>query len=498
MDAERDIISERYYHGIDIIALLSYIFKRCYFIAIAAVIGAVVGGYYVTHFATPVYQATSKIYLAGSETSISIADLQLGSSLAVDYQELFKISDTHERVAEILGLDYPYDQLYDMVSVSVPSNSHVMYINVKSSDPEEAMLLANTYAEVAQDYITDRMEMKRPLLLERARKPSSPLSPNIRTVVKDSAVMGGFIPAIVLALLYLVSNRIRSEKDITAAVDLPVLGSLPLQRFGREHTGRLQRETSISFPRSIRQAETKQSDSPQAVIRVIPETDNHYSESLNSICSGISFAKNNLKTIAVTSCGEGEGKTLTAFQLSIGMAKRGRRTLLMDCDLRKSVMKSRYRIRLKGKGVGLAHLLSGQCELSDAVYATNISNLFLIPVGELINTPLALILSSEFDDVLNRLRDSFDMIIIDTPPVGTVIDAAEVAHRCDGSILVVESRKTQARMLKTAAERMRQTEALILGCILNKVKTSRWKNAAYEGCKGEKRGVFQRLFQMDR
>ena len=167
----------------------------------------------------------------------------------------------------------------------------------------------------------------------------------------------------------------------------------------------------------------------------------------------------------------------------------------MDCDLRKSVMKSRYRIRLKGKGVGLAHLLSGQCELSDAVYATNISNLFLIPVGELINTPLALISSSEFDDVLNRLRNSFDMIIIDTPPVGAVIDAAEVAHRCDGSILVVESRKTQARMLKTAAERMRQTEALILGCILNKVKTSRWKMPLTKAARGKRAAFFKGFFK---
>ena len=234
MDAGQDINSERYYHGVDIIALLIYILKRCWLIVIAAIIGAFAARFYVTNYVTPVYQATSKLYIAGSETSISITDLQLGSSLARDYEELFKISDIHERVSDNLGLSYSIGRLTDMVSVSVPSGSHVMYISVRSIDPEEARLLANTYAEVAQDYIANRMDMRRPLLIEEARKPGAPELPNVNASVKDGAVAGGFIPAILLVFLYLVNDRIGSADAIASAVNLPVFSSLPMLRSGGE------------------------------------------------------------------------------------------------------------------------------------------------------------------------------------------------------------------------------------------------------------------------
>ena len=489
METERDIIAERYYHGIDIIALLFYVLKRGYIIVVAAIIGAAIGRYYAAHCVTPVYQATSKIYLVGSETSISIADLQLGSSLAIDYQELFKVSDIHEKVAELLGLDCAYDRFSDMVSVGIPSNSHVMYINVRSADPEEAMALANAYAGVIQDYVADQMEMQRPLLLEKARKPAVPISPNLSVVTKDSAVAGGLIPAIILVLLCLVNGRIRSAEDIEAAVALPVIGALPLLR-----SDRARRAASKPASETVRKAEKKRPGMPQAIIRGIPETDDDFTESLNALCSGIMFAKNKLKTVAVTSCSENEGKTFTSFELSVGMAGRGLKTLLIDCDLRKSVMARRYRIQFRGAGCGLAHLLSGQCALSDAVCATDVDDLYLIPAGRCVKTPMALLTSAEFDDALRQLRASFDMIVMDAPPVGTVIDAAEIARRCDGSVLVVENRKTQTRALKAAVQRLSQTGAVILGCVLNRVKAGRRGNAATgKRRRRKKRGFFKRL-----
>lgn len=480
---EQDVINERFYHGIDVVALFFYLLKRAVFIVIAAVIGAAAGKYYYGKTYVPVYQATSKIYIAGSETAISISDLQLGSTLAKDYQEAFKIWMLHEEVAERLGLNYSSSKLSGMVSVKVPSGSHILYITITSNDPEEARLLADTYAEVAQEFIVEKMELRKPQIIENARLPRGPVSSSSSQSVKDGATMGGMLVALFFTVIFLIDDRVRSADDITNTVGLPVLGSLPLQRTDGKAAA-----VDPVLPSK---------DSPTAAIRKIYAVDYHYSESLNTICTAISFAGNGLRRIAITSSGPDEGKTFTSLQLSLSMAKRGKKTLLIDCDLRKSVMQSVYDIQLSGKQAGLAHLLSGQCELFEAVYATNIRNLFLIPVGKLVSTPLALFTSSDFSLLMKKLKDDFDLIILDTPPVGSIIDAAEVARCCDGSILVVESRKTHKKLLKEAVHRLDQTNTPILGCILNKVKASRKLRSAddFDGNTSPKKSILHNLLK---
>ena len=158
------------------------------------------------------------------------------------------------------------------------------------------------------------------------------------------------------------------------------------------------------------------------------------------------------------------------------MARRGKKTLLIDGDLRKSVMRSENLVRLSGKGTGLVHLLSGQCELSDVVYATNVPGLYLLPDGESVKTPLTLISSPAFPRLLKELKKSFDMIIIDTSPIGSVVDAAEIARQCDGSLIVIENKATRKKMLMEVVDCLQKTKTPILGCVLNKCPQSRKKS----------------------
>ena len=480
-DADQDITNERYYHGVDIIALLFYLSKRSVWIILAAMIGAIGGRYYYAKTYVPVYQATSKIYIAGSDTSISISDLQLGSTLAKDYQEAFKIWMVHEAVAERLNLNYSSNRLSEMVSVKIPSGSHILYITTQANDPEEARLLADTYAEVVQEFIVEKMELRKPQIIEKAQLPRSPVSSSSMRTIKDGAAIGGMLVALSFIVIFLIDDRVRSADDLTNTFDLPVLGSLPMQRADGKST--------------TDDAALSSRHSPTATVRRIPAVDYNYSEALNTICTAISFSGNGLRKIVITSSGPNEGKTYTSFQLSLSMAKRGKKTLLIDCDLRKSVMQSRYDFRLGGKRVGLAHVLSGQCDLSEALYATNVKNLSLIPVGELVNTPLALLTSSEFDRLLKELQNAFDIIILDTPPVGSIIDAAEIARCCDGSILVAEIRKTHKRLLKEAIQRLEQANSPILGFILNKAHVSRRNYSGYNGSYENRKTMIFRIFR---
>lgn len=217
----------------------------------------------------------------------------------------------------------------------------------------------------------------------------------------------------------------------------------------------------------------------KAVINGNLELDYAGSEAINTICSNLMFSGRNIRKVVITSCEPNDGKTFVAMQVVANMAKRGKRALLIDADMRLSVMNAHYDIQLSGSGAGLAHLLSGQCTLEDAMYQTNLPNVYLIPIGTDVQAPLSLIATPEFDKLIRAVGETFDLVVIDAPPVGLVIDAAEIARSCDGSVLVLEYSKTHRRALQEAKQQMERTGTPILGCILNKVAMDRLSTKKY-------------------
>lgn len=202
-------------------------------------------------------------------------------------------------------------------------------------------------------------------------------------------------------------------------------------------------------------------------------------EALNTICSNLTFAGKNIKKIVITSCEPNDGKSFVSIQTVMNMARRGKRVVLMDADLRLSVLNAHYEIQLPGQGLGLAHLLSGQCQIDDIVYETNVPNVFYIPIGTDVQAPLSLIATPDFDNLVQTLGEAFDFVVIDAPPVGMVIDAAEIAKSCDGCVLVLEYNKTHRRALQDAKDQMERTGVPILGCVLNKVSMDRLSTKKY-------------------
>ncbi len=217
----------------------------------------------------------------------------------------------------------------------------------------------------------------------------------------------------------------------------------------------------------------------KAVIRKSLDLDYAGSEAINTICSNLSFSGKNIKKIIFTSCEPNDGKTFVSIQVAANMARRGKKVLLIDADLRLSIMVAHYDIQLSGPGKGLAHLLSGQCEAEDATYETNIPNLFLLPIGRDVSNPLSLIATPDFDHLIQSAGEVFDYVLIDAPPIGMVIDSAEMAKSCDGSVLILEYNKTHRRALAEAKEQMERTGTPVLGCILNKVTMDRLSTKKY-------------------
>ncbi len=191
-------------------------------------------------------------------------------------------------------------------------------------------------------------------------------------------------------------------------------------------------------------------------------------EAVNMLCTNLSFSGANVKKILVTSCHQSEGKSFLTMNIMRTMAGLGKRVVLVDADLRRSVIGNRYGIQFSDENaLGLSHFLAGMADESMVVYESNIPGAYMVPVGRKVSNSLPLLNSERFQYLLNGLRDHFDYVLIDAPPIGLVIDAAQIAKYCDGTLLVVGFNAVRRQELIDAKAQIDQTGCPILGTVLN-------------------------------
>ena len=202
-------------------------------------------------------------------------------------------------------------------------------------------------------------------------------------------------------------------------------------------------------------------------------------EHYNALRTNIQLSGDNLKVLAISSVKPGEGKSTTSTNIAWAFARAGYKTLIVDADIRNSVMSGVFKSR--EKITGLTDFLAGTTDLSNGLCDTNIDNLFVIQAGPISPNPTALLQSENFHTIIDTLRKYFDYVIVDTAPIGMVIDAAIITQKCDASILVTAAGETKRRDILKAKEQLEQTGTPFLGVVLNKFNTEVEKYGAYGG-----------------
>ncbi|HFU4464498.1 TPA: tyrosine-protein kinase [Streptococcus suis] len=204
-------------------------------------------------------------------------------------------------------------------------------------------------------------------------------------------------------------------------------------------------------------------------------------EYFNAIRTNIQLSGSDLKIVGITSVMPNEGKSTTSASLAIAYARSGYKTVLVDADIRNSVMSGFFKPTTKI--TGLTDYLAGTTDLSQGLCDTNIPNLTVIESGKVSPNPTALLQSKNFENLLATLRRYYDYVIVDCPPLGLVIDAAIIAQKCDAMAVVVEAGNVKRSSLKKVIEQLEQTDTPFLGVILNKYDVTQEKYGEY-GCYG--------------
>lgn len=221
------------------------------------------------------------------------------------------------------------------------------------------------------------------------------------------------------------------------------------------------------------------------IIDKLPELDYDMTEAMRSLRTNLFFCGDDIKAVVFTSAEPNEGKSTTTMNLARALAEAGKKVVLLDCDLRRSVLVGYYGMHLEkgGKIYGMSHYLTGQKTLDQVIYETSAEGVDIVTSGPTVPNPTELLSNHYFDEMMSKLRMKYDMILLDGSPLGLVIDSAVIAPKCDGAIIVIEQGKVSRKFANNVRKQLENSGVRILGVVLNKVKknTSGYYKKYYKG-----------------
>lgn len=212
---------------IDLVELFFYLLSKLHYILLGMVLGAVLLGMYASTNSTPIYTATSKLYIVGVTGNSIIADLQIGTVLTLDYQEVFQTWEVHQMVNDELGTNYSYSMLQSMLTISNPEDTRVLYITVRNPDAEMAAKIANAYGTAAKRFITEIMQTDEPSTFSIALVPSVASGVSVTSWIIRGCLLGTVLVCGLLVLIFLLDTRPKTPEDVQRYANIPTLAVIP-------------------------------------------------------------------------------------------------------------------------------------------------------------------------------------------------------------------------------------------------------------------------------
>lgn len=467
MDEKR--IEKKQEVEVDFKRVLNALWNRALIIALAAVLTAVVTLLGTFFFITPKYDSSAVFYvnnnsIAIGDTSLNIStgDISASKSLVESYIVILMTRSSLNAIIDYAGVDRTYEELEDMITASSVNSTEIFRVTVTSSDPVEAEKIANAIAYILPKRISTIIEGTSAKVVDPAVVPSKASSPSYTNNTIIGFLLGLVLSVSVVILLEIFDVTIREETDITDSVQYPILSSVP----------DMTAHSKGGYYRYAYAGKPKENTGKQAVM----------------VGSGISFAASEayklLRTklqfsfadgkkchiIGVSSAMAGEGKSISSSNVAYSLSELGKKVLLVDCDLRRPSLATKLSI---ARFPGLSNYLSGLCSLEEVIqeYSLSDSNkgFHVISAGGNAPNPIELLSSERMSALLDELREEYDYVILDFPPVGEVSDALAVVEKTDGILMVVRQNYCNRPIMTSAMRQFEFVGARVLGIIYNSV-----------------------------
>jgi capsular exopolysaccharide synthesis family protein len=292
--------------------------------------------------------------------------------------------------------------------------------------------------------VTGELKSSNVRIVDRAEIPRQPVAPRVLLSLVLALFGGTFLACGLVFFFEYLDSRIKTPEEIEARLGLPTIGIIP------------------ALGKNWRQVE------PLLSKGVPPD----FAEAFKALRTNVLFsaAEKGCRVVVVTSSGPGEGKTIVASNLAIGVAYAGQRVLLVDGDLRRPRV---HEVFAYDQEPGLTNALVGDAKTSDAVHRTDVAGLCALTAGRVPPNAAELLGSRRFKELLTSIRGQFDWVVVDSPPVMAVTDPNILANLADSVVFVIGAEMTSHQIARRAVEQLERSRAVFAGCVLNRVQIHR-------------------------
>lgn len=395
----------------------------------------------------PTYTSETQLFVAISGSG-SVQELQQGNTFSQarvqSYVKTVTAPIVLQPAIDRLGLETTPDELASKVRATTDANTVLITIAVSDNSPVQAAAIAQAVADslimAVESLETPKSGGNSPIglsVITPATAPTSPSAPNTRLNLVVGILAGLITGAAGAILRSAIDKQIRGENEVGRVTDAPVLGRIAFS------TDALKSPLLTQTP----------SQGPRA-------------ESYRQLRTNLQFASISApsKSVAVTSSMPGEGKSTTATNLAISLAQSGLTVCLVDADLRRPMVSDYLGL---DRNAGLTTTLVGSADVEDVLQAWGSDNLFVLTSGQIPPNPSELLGSIEMNELIRKLEQSFDAVIIDAPPLLPVTDASVLAQQVGGVLVVVGSKKIKQQHLEKSLGALELVGGRVLGLVLN-------------------------------
>lgn len=384
-----------------------------------------------------VYESSATLLIAQPSDAQTFDAVQASQVAARTYGEVLTSPNVAEQVSKELGGTPSRDDLVNAVTADPVPETQLLRITIAANDPNEAKRIADTYADVFTRYVKTTLTPATKVTLtvaDAASVPDSPARPKPKLYAILALLLGLAIGLGLAALVDRFDRRIRRVEDLEKVVDLPILARVP--RRGR---GDIAAAT--------------------------------FTESFRVLRTNLQFTHGDrpLRTIAVTSFAPVEGKSTTVSQLARVSATAGSQVIVVEADLKRPSQQAFFRPDATSPlSPGLTTFIVGGATLEDSVHATGMSSVGLMPSGPQVPSLSGLLESARGREVFEDLGEAGDLVLFDCPPLSVGADAATVAGRVDGVVLVIDMETATTDSVKEALRQLQGVRARVLGIVANR------------------------------
>lgn len=474
-------IQEEQEAEIDVLELLRALQKKAWAIILAAAIFAGCFLTYTVMLVKPKYTAKTLLYvnsssvsLGGSKVSISASELSAAQSLVDTYIVILNTRTTLNEVIAQAGVPYTYEQMVNnnMIRAASVNSTEVFAIEVTSTDPKEAELIANTIGAVLPNKIASIVEGSSARIVDYAVVPSRKSSPSLRKNTMIGFALGAVLTAAAIVAQKLMDTKVRDTDYLKKEYSIPVLAVIPdLTSTG----GKNYSQYATGSKKKHRSSKKRKTE------LTIEESRKYLGSGLNfAAAEAYKLLRTNLgfslpveegkcRVIGVTSSVAGEAKSTTAINLAYTMAQTSQKVLLLETDLRLPTTAKRLKLK---RSPGLSNLLAGQCTGNDVLQESGlIPNLWVATAGTVPPNPAELVGSQRMKTAIKVFSGYFDVIIVDLPPINVVTDALLLNTVVDGMIHVVRQGYCDKSALAEAVAQQRFAGTKVLGFVMTDADT---------------------------